>query len=422
MILKLPFGRATLAADLRGLRCRELKPSVPRPAQSAGETIRAALDAPLAGVTLAALARGRHNVVVLVPDATRKASLPVVLPEIMADLALAGVEPARIRILVACGTHPAAAEAEVATLVGALPAGVGVIQHDARDDATLAVAGRLPDGQTIRLNRILLDADLVVAVSTVQHHYFAGFGGGPKLVFPGVAGYDEIQANHGRVIDLTTGPARRDPRCEPGRIVDNPVAREIAAAAGLRPPDVALLMINGVGGAPVWAASGPLEAVFPVACTRVRDWFECDAARFERMVVAAGGYPSDATLIQAHKALDAACRFAADGAEVLFVAACDGGLGSPAMEPFVVDPRPEAIIARLADHYVQYGHTTLRIVEKTARCRILACTAMDEAVVRRLGFEPVASAEAVLDEWRARGSHPEVGIMVAGAVFPRRSD
>jgi len=409
-----------MAVDLRGLRCRELKPGAPRPAQSANETIRAALDAPLAGVTVTDLARGRRNVVVLVPDATRKASLPMVLPEILADLVLAGVEPARITILIACGTHPAATEGEVAALVGPLPSGVGVIQHDAHDDASLAVAGRLPDGRTIRLNRALIDADLVVAVSTVQHHYFAGFGGGPKLVFPGVAGYDEIQANHGRVIDLTTDPARRHPCCEPGWMVGNPVAAEIAAAARLRPPDVALLMVNGGGGTPVWAASGPLEAVFPLACDRVREWFECDAPRLGRVVVAAGGYPSDTTLIQAHKALDAACRFAVDGAEVLFVAACDGGLGSPAMEPFVADPRPEAIIARLADHYVQYGHTALRIVEKTARCRILACTGMDEVVARRLGFEPVASPEAVLDNWRSSGSRGEVGVMVAGVVFPRR--
>ncbi|OYW04903.1 MAG: hypothetical protein B7X11_02435 [Acidobacteria bacterium 37-65-4] len=97
--------------------------------------------------------------------------------------------------------------------------------------------------------------------------------------------------------------------------------------------------------------------MFPRACEKVREWFEVEAGPFRRIVVAAGGFPTDHTLIQAHKALDAACRFAAPDAEVLFVAACDGGAGSPAMEPFLADPRAAAIVARLAEEYVQYGHS-----------------------------------------------------------------
>ena len=65
--------------------------------------------------------------------------------------------------------------------------------------------------------------------------------------------------------------------------------------------------------------------------------------------------------IQAHKGLDASCRFLADGGEVLFVAALSDGLGSPEMQPFVDDPRPESILATLGENWVQYGHTTLRI-------------------------------------------------------------
>ena len=145
----------------------------------------------------------------------------------------------------------------------------------------------------------------------------------------------------------------------------NPVAEEIALAAACGLPTSRCCWWTARTGGQPGPPAGPLSATFPSACAQARAWFEVDGGPFRRVVASAGGYPTDHTLIQAHKALDAACRFAAPGAEVLFVAACDGGPGSPDMEPFLADPRVSAIVARLAEHYVQYGHTALRLVEKT---------------------------------------------------------
>ena len=420
MILRLPYGRGFITADLRGLRCQELRPAAPRHAPPAAELVSAALDRPAAGPPLAELARERRRVTVLVPDATRKASLPVVLPLVLGRLAAAGVAPDAVTVLVACGTHPPAPESELASLLGPLPAGVRVLQHDAHDDAALVRVGALVSGEPVRLHRAAVESDLLIAVSTVQHHYFVGFGGGWKLVFPGVAGYSEIQANHGKVLDLAADPPRRHPRCEPGVLEDNPVAEEVVATARLRPPDFALLLVAGGAGAPAWSAGGPLEAVFPLACEKVREWFEVEAGPFRRVVVSAGGYPTDHTLIQAHKALDAACRFAAPDAEVLFVAACDGGAGSPAMEPFLADPRAAAIATRLSQEYVQYGHTTLRLVEKTERFRVLAKTELPRDLAERLGMQPAPDVEAALDRWRAEDPEQPVGLIAGPLVYPRR--
>lgn len=420
MIIRLRYGREHRIADLRGLRCQDLRPDLPRHPVGVEALVNAALDKPVSGPALVERARGARRVVILVPDATRKATLSQVLPLVLARLARAQVAPEHITVLVACGTHPPADAATLAALLGELPAGTTVVQHDAHDDAALVAVGSLPTGLSIRLHRTVAEADLLLAISTVQHHYFAGFGGGPKLVFPGVAGYEEIQVNHGRVLDLTVRPPRRHPSCEPGVIAGNPVAEEIATAASLRPPDLALLMVMGEDGVPAWAESGPLAVVFPRACAQVRGWFEVEAGPFRRMVVSAGGYPGDHSLIQAHKALDAACRFAEPGAEVLFAAACDGGAGSPALEPFLADPRPGVIIASLAERYVQYGHTLLRLVEKTSRFRVHMLSEMPADLVRRLGMEPAPDFSAALDRWRDDSPGEVVGLMAGAAVFPRQ--
>jgi nickel-dependent lactate racemase len=421
MILRLPYGRGALTADLRGLRCHELRPSAPHRPEPLRQLVETALDRPISGPSLAELARGRQRVVVLVPDATRKAPLPEILPLLVECLEDAGVGAHALTVLVACGTHPQVEDQALAALVGPLPAGVRVLQHDARDEANLVPVGTLTSGVPIRLHRLAVEADLLLAVSTVQHHYFAGFGGGPKLVFPGIAGYAETQANHAKVIDLASEPPQRHPACEPGVLAGNPVAEEIAAASRLRPPDFALLLVAGTEGTPVWAAGGPLDLTFPQACAKAREWFEVDAGPFRKVVASAGGFPTDHTLIQAHKALDAACRFAGPDAEVLFVAACDGGPGSPDMEPFLADPRVSAIVSRLAKGYVQYGHTTLRLVEKTSAFKVTAKTELPRELAERLGLNVVSRVEAVLDRWRRDEASEVVGLMAGPAVYPRRA-
>jgi nickel-dependent lactate racemase len=419
VIVKLPSGSEALAVDLRGLRVRPLAPSAPPGARDLPRLVGAELDRPLEGRPLSELARGRSEATIVVPDATRKVELPAVLPAVLTRLARAGIEGGRVTVLVACGTHPPAAASALASLVGLLPAGVSIVQHDAGDDGALVRVGSLADGTAIRLHRLAVEASLLITIGGVRHHYFAGFGGGPKMVFPGVGGYREIQTNHARVLRRRDGRLERDPGCEPGVLAGNPVAEEIATAADLRPPDCALCLVPGSDGRPAFAAAGPWRVAFTAAVDRARGWYEVDAARFPLGVASAGGSPSDATLIQAHKGLDAACRFLEPGGELLFVAELAEGSGSPAMQPFLDDPRPEAILERLSREWVQYGHTTLRLVTLAARHRVHLVSSLDDALARRLGFLPARDPSAVVDGWQRTRGGDTVAVNAGQAVYPR---
>lgn len=418
MIAKLPYGRGSVPCDFRGLSVVDLRPAVPK-VQAPEEIIQNAVQKPMGSLPLAELARGREGAVVLVPDITRKAALPLVLPLLLQELGKAKVPAEGITILVACGTHPPAREELLRQHLGPLPFGVRVVQHQATDEANLILVGTLRDGTPVRLNRLAVAAPLLVSVFSVQHHYFAGFGGGPKMVFPGVAGLPETQRNHSRVIDLSVEPPRLHPKCQPGVLAGNPVFAEIAEVAKLRPVDWGVgLVLDGLG-RPVWAAVGNPNLVWEEAVARVRVWFEVEAGPFHRMVVAAGGFPTDATLIQAHKALEAGSRFLVEGGAMLFVAEIAEGSGSPAMEPFLENPDPRLLGENLRRHYVQYGHTTWRIVDKTHRFRIFLYSRLSQDLARRLGFMPVDHPQAVLDRWREEGKEQVVGCMVSGLVYPQ---
>jgi nickel-dependent lactate racemase len=369
---------------------------------------------------LADVAGGCNDAVLVVPDWTRPLPLPEILPVLLSRLSRAGLSDDRITIIVACGTHPGIDDERLRRQIGPLPAAIRVLQHDARDPSGLEVVGELRDGLPLRINRAVIEADVMVTLSGVRHHYFAGFGGGPKMVFPGLGGYREIQANHALVLRGETAERMLDERCRAGRLDGNPVAEEIARAAAARPPDFTICTVPGLDGGVAWAAAGSAAPTFAKAVERVRTWYEIPAPDpFELMVASGGGAPSDSTLIQGHKAFDAACAFLAPGCELLLAAALDRGLGASDMQPFVDDPRPQAIAERLAASWVQYGHTTLRLLDKTARFRVHLRSCFDEAAARSLGFEPITDPGTVLDRWREEFPGATVGVVTGPPVYPR---
>lgn len=419
MIIRLPYGPGTVPVDLRGFRVRLLQPQGPRAHPDPAELVQDALAEPVSGTPIEALARAARDAVVVVPDRTRSARIPEILPVMLKALNDLGIPPERQTVVVACGTHPPMPPQGLSQILGEIHPRTRVLQHEASDPSHLMVAGHLKSGRAIRLNRTVLEAGLLITIGAVRHHYFAGFGGGPKMVFPGVAGYEEIQANHARVFDDSLVNPVRHPECEPGQLDGNPVAEEIGEAADLRPPDVAVCLVPGVDGGVSEAIAGPWRDAFAVAVARVREIFGAPGETFDAVVASGGGSPSDETLIQAHKGLDAACRFARPGAEVLYLAAMAKGPGSEAIKPFLEDPRPEAILQRLASGWVQYGHTTYRLVEKSARNRVSLVTDADWKGLEGLGFERAVNADEVIERWRRQLSGSTVGVMTGQAVYPR---
>jgi nickel-dependent lactate racemase len=179
-------------------------------------------------------------------------------------------------------------------------------------------------------------------------------------------------------------------------------------------------LVPGRNGGVAWAVAGTWKKSFAAAVERVRSWFETTVdSPFKLMVACGAGAPSDSSLIQGHKPLDAACRFLEPGGEILYVASLDNGLGSPEMEPFVEEPVPEQILSRLSKGWVQYGHTTLRLVEKTSRFKVRLYSKLGAETARRLGFEPVGDPDQTLERWRRDFPGTTVGVMAESAVFPR---
>ncbi len=171
---------------------------------------------------------------VIIPDATRSAPIPLLF-KMLAETP--GERVAALDYLIALGTHPPMTAEAIDRLVG-----VGAAEREQRypktrifnhawdDPAALTSIGviarrdarRLSDELMtvevpVTVNRLVTEYDVVLLCGPVFPHEVAGFSGGAKYLFPGVAGPEIINFTHWlgalatsmRTIGVKDTPVRR---------------------------------------------------------------------------------------------------------------------------------------------------------------------------------------------------------------------
>jgi len=153
------------------------------------------------------------SVLALIPDSTRTAPVGLMF-RTLADLL--ATRNARIDFLIALGTHMAMGEEKILKMLGLSAeerrkryGHVGIFNHEWNNPQALLVVGtlgagemdRLSEGRCARevpveLNRRVFQYDRLLIVGPTFPHEVAGFSGGHKYLFPGVAGPEIINFFH----------------------------------------------------------------------------------------------------------------------------------------------------------------------------------------------------------------------------------
>lgn len=178
--------------------------------------IDAALAAPIDAPALAELARGRRSAAIAVDDLTRPTPAYRFLPRVLDALHRGGIARSNVRIIFGTAAHRPMDRAEIALKIGReIQVAYHTVMHDFLGD-DLQYLGWV-DGGPVYLNRSFLDADLRIVVGSVIPHGETGFGGGAKMIVPGLAGHRTIAHFHGalpprRSATLEAEGSRRDRR------------------------------------------------------------------------------------------------------------------------------------------------------------------------------------------------------------------
>ncbi|NPV07057.1 MAG: nickel-dependent lactate racemase [Anaerolineae bacterium] len=411
-VIRLPYGGAGMdvvvpAENLAAV----LEPRPVSPASDPVRDIEEALDRPMGTPPVAELARGRRSAIVICDDLTRPTPAWLALPPVLERLERAGIPRGDILIMMALGTHRPMTQAEMERKVGReVMARYEVVNSEFWLEDKLRFLGEV-DRLPLYVDRRVMEADLKLSIGTVLPHPAAGWGGGGKMICPGVAGERTVRSLH-----YLQGATPRNLFGD----VSSPVRVAIekwAATVGL---DFTLnLVLTGkgevyrvTGGHYVQSHREAVNLALEVMGAPFRERSE---------IVIVDSHPADLDLWQATKALTAGDLVAADGGTVVLVTPCPEGVGPHAELPeYIGAPEVEPLLERIrrgevAEPIAASGSATLvRLAQRVRFGLVSGGVGRSEAEAMRFAFYSHAQ-EAVDRLLRQYGPQTRVTIILQGA-------
>jgi lactate racemase len=318
MRVRLAYGTDGLEVELPDGRTTIVEPTYQPGAADEAAVLREALRNPVASPPLRELVSPGQTVAISMCDGTRAQPRDRMVPAVLDELE-GVIRDEDVTVLVATGTHRGNTAEEIRAMLGPVADRVATVNHDARDRDSLVYLGEHGDGVPVWLNRRWVEADVRITTGFVEPHFFAGFSGGPKLVAPGLAGLDTVLVLHN---------AKRigDPRATWGVLEDNPVHKDIRAAAAAAPPHFCFDVILNREQRVIEAFAGELAPMHAAACEAARRLaMRPVEAAFDVVVTSNSGYPLDQNLYQAVKGMSAAAKVVRPGGLIVCAAECRDG-------------------------------------------------------------------------------------------------
>ncbi len=288
---------------------------------------------PIGGKPLADMAAEADSALIITVDYTRPSPRPLLEP-VLEVLEQAAIRPT---IAIATGRHRLMTEEEIVEHLGPeICAAYPVIQHDAFDPAVHVNRGQTSRGTPIKVNRMVLEHDLVIGVGIIEPTYLAGFSGARKLIMPGIAWHESIDANHYLITD---------PHSRVGVLDGNPISEDMEEFARDLPLDFIVYAVVGPNDETTAIVAGDRYQAHRAGCKLSEQIFRVEAPRADIVIASAGGYPYDCDLVQGKKSVIAASELVKPGGAIIIVSETEEGWGAEeAFERWVKELTPEEIL------------------------------------------------------------------------------
>lgn len=337
--------------------------------------------------------RARYTrVAIVVSDKTRLCGYPEYLPWLAEILLRKGASKEGITFYIAYGTHPRQTEDESICSYGEIYGEYRFVHHDCKNDSVFTRVGTTRRGTPVTVRQDILGSTLLITFGSISHHYFAAYGGGRKLLFPGLASRKAIYQNHGLFLDREKRSLAAG--CQPGNRNGNPLAEDLEEIDTYMPEKISIHGIMNAEGRVCRLLVGNSYDSFLEAC-RVHDSYYRYSGHelYDLVIASGGGYPKDINFIQGHKSVHHAAAFVKDGGTLVVLSECIDRIGSDYFMKYLEAGSFEAAFALLEKNYEGNGGTALSMMLKTKRIRIHMLTSLDEAACATLGVTKVNESE-----------------------------
>ena len=345
MKLQIPYNKIQMNIEIPDANFQGVLESHPADCIMEGteqEIVERALDNAIGSPSLEELAKDKKNVVIISSDHTRPVPSHVTMPILLRRLREANPD-IDITILIATGFHRATTHEELVQKYGEkIVNEEKIVVHDSKDDAAMADLGKLPSGGALKINKLAVEADLLIAEGFIESHFFAGFSGGRKSVLPGIASATTVMANH--CSEFIASPYART-----GILKNNPIHKDMLYAAQQAGLAFILNVVINAEKKVIAAFAGDSEKAHLTGCEYVLKMAEVKAQPADIVVTTNGGYPLDQNIYQSVKGMTAAEANCKEGGVIIMVSACNDGHGGQSFYENLRDVEsPRALLDRIA--------------------------------------------------------------------------
>ena len=302
-------------------------------ADSVERLVKEGLRNPIGMKSLAEIVGSLENkkVVIISEDQTRPAPVGEVALPLINELNALGIADEDIEVIIGRGTHRKITPDEMNVKLGAeVLRRVKTSIHDADDEANLVEVGTTSRGTRCLANRKVVEAGLKIGIGTINPHYFAGYGGGGKIVLPGISGRSSVRHDHALL---------GEPNTTQGITDGNPIWEDMLEAARIVGLTMKIDCLLNSEKKIYKLYVGEVEAEQREAIKGLTDVYGAPVPKLADVTITSG-YPLETNLIQSGKAILLADEITRDGGTVVLLSACPDGAGPLMYE--TLSERPDA--------------------------------------------------------------------------------
>ncbi len=409
---KLRYGTSEITAEIpSGNYVGEIAEKKHAENAEGSELIMRALASPTGSKRLGDIVSPGEKTVIITSDISRPTPSSTMLPPVIEELGRGGLSEKDISVVLALGTHRHHTEAEkrIITGDGIFESGIKIMDSDMDDCIRL---GECRHGTPVDIFRPVAEADRIICLGNIEYHYYAGYSGGCKAVFPGVSSLDAIRKNHSHMMDPGAGM---------GRIGGNPVREDIDEAGRTAGIDFILNVILDENGDIMAAVAGDCIKAHRRGCEILDSFRKVSVeAQADIVIVSPGGYPKDINLYQSHKALESTKGLVRPGGVIIWCAKAAEGIGNKVFAEWLLNMTYEEMKAELDKNFTLGGHLAYYIAEilQTKDIYLVSDIPVDVSVKQDIKRFPSAD-EALTAAFEKCGRDSKIMTVPAGnSIFP----
>ncbi len=400
--IKMPYGQTSFVLDLDDSEIsavvRANKPDIPPVSQA--RAVREAIGEPICSPKLEDILHPGEKVCLIVPDITRLwESTTVSTPLLLDAINRCGIRDEDITILCASGTHRKMTDDEHRKLLGdEIVRRFKIVDHQCEETENLKFMGTTSRNTPVYFNRHACEADKVITSCGIVYHFLAGFGGGGKMLLPGISGSETIQHNHELALNPGLGEGDNPHVCAGNIGPSNPLRSDINEAAAMLAPCFALNVVVNDKFQIIKAFAGDWLKSHEEGCRLVAEMDGVKIPEKSDLVIAsAGGSPKDINLYQGIKLLSNAMAAARPGATIILVAQFPEGFGNKDCETFIRDFKDmKAREKALRDKFSIGAFSGFLFAEACEKYNLILVSEMPAKDFANTKAHPVASLDEAL--------------------------